>query len=612
VLRYLQNASGWLAGLLILLLPAAAQVHVGDNVSMNLNGTVEAGYSGAYGNLIDSSHSLSFGGSSALTGFYYNPNFLSFNFSPYYNQSRANSNFQSITDATGFNFSSGIFSGSHFPGSISYAKSYNSQGTFALPGVADFTTHGNSDTLGINWSEMIPDLPSLSFGFNRGSSDYSIYGANGTGSTTYHGINLRSGYMIEGFNLSAYYTNSSSQAEFPQLFGNTQQTETTHMASDGYGFGVGHRLPLRGNWSMNANRSNMTDDFSGYRFNGTVDTVSTNAGVQPVEKLHLFFDANYSDNLIGSLYQSALNAGAIVVQPNQQSSSHSMQFAGSATYRISHNLEAEGYAQRRVQSFLGQNFGANSYGGGLTFAHGLLGGGFNSSVTVTENTLDNSDVKTTGFTTNANYNRRFGPWYMGVSFSYAQNAQTVLITYMNSYYNYSAHVKRRFGKLVWSTGASFAKTGLTAQHGTDSSSESFSMSLGYKNWITATGSYAKSDANGLLTGTGLTPTPIPVIVPSNLLIFYGGNSYSVGLASAPIRGLTLSGSFAHAVSNTLSTGLGSWNKNEQYNALVQYQFRKMYFTGGYARLLQGFSASPTVPAQVSSFFIGVSRWFNFF
>ena len=66
---------------------------------------------------IPSDHSLSLGGTGTLSGFYYNPNFLSFTVSPYLNQARDNSAFQSISDASGVNFSSSIFGGSHFPGS---------------------------------------------------------------------------------------------------------------------------------------------------------------------------------------------------------------------------------------------------------------------------------------------------------------------------------------------------------------------------------------------------------------------------------------------------------------------------------------------------------------
>ena len=157
--------------------PAAAQIQAGD-VSMNLTGVISGGYSAAYGDEVPSSHSLNFGGTASLAGYFYDPNFLTFNLSPYLNQSRADSNYQSISDASGLNFSSGIFNGSHFPGSVNYSKAYNSEGSFAIPGLPNFTTHGNSDTFGINWAENVPDVPSLSVGFQKGTTDYSVYGAN--------------------------------------------------------------------------------------------------------------------------------------------------------------------------------------------------------------------------------------------------------------------------------------------------------------------------------------------------------------------------------------------------------------------------------------------------
>jgi hypothetical protein len=607
-----KNAVCSLAALLLFLVPVAAQVQVGDNVNLHLNGMLSSGYSGNYGDLIESSHSLTFGGYGNLNGFYYDPNFVTFDLTPYYNQSRDNSLSQSITNASGFNFSSGIFSASHFPGSISYSRSYNSTGSFGVPGLANFTTYGNNDTFGINWSALVPNMPTLSVGYQRGNSQYSIYGTSGNGNNDFQGFNVRSGYTLDGFNLSAYYTNSTGQAQFPELFGSSPQLEVTHSDSQSYGFGAGHSLPLRGQFSFNFNRSEMSDNFDGIGYSGTVDTVAAAAGIQPINKLHLSFAANYSDNLTGSLYQSAINAGAIVLQPSPNSSSNATDLTGTADYAFLPNLHVQGYVERRTQYFLGENFGANTYGGGVTYSHELLGGNLNAVAMVTDNTVDNNNLSSIGLTANTTYARYFGAWYVDGSFGYAQNAQTLLITYTTSYYNYAAHVRRHFGKLIWTGGASFSRSGLTALPGTASSSEGYSTSLGYKNWITATGSYANSNANGLLTAAGFTPTPLPVIIPSSLLILYGGHSYSMGVSSAPVRGLTLSGNFAHAMSNTLSTGLGSWNKNEIYNALIQYQFRKMYFTGGYDRLLQGFSVSPIPPARISSFYAGVSRWFNWF
>jgi hypothetical protein len=158
-----------LAGVLLWTLPAVAQLQLGES-STNLNGVIGAGYSADYGNIIDSSHGLNVNGSATAAGYYYSPNFVSYNFSPYYGQSRANSDYQSISDASGVNLSSAIFSGSHFPGQISYAAAYNSEGQFAVPGLPNYTTHGNSDTFGISWSEFLPGLPTLTASFQRGSN----------------------------------------------------------------------------------------------------------------------------------------------------------------------------------------------------------------------------------------------------------------------------------------------------------------------------------------------------------------------------------------------------------------------------------------------------------
>ena len=117
---------------------------------------------------LGSDHSIAGAGAADLTGSYYNPNFLSFDVQPYYNQSRLNSSFQSMTAASGVNASARIFGGSHFPGSISYSAAFNSSGNFNVPGLANYTTHGDTDTLAINWGVHLEDLPSLNLSFSDG------------------------------------------------------------------------------------------------------------------------------------------------------------------------------------------------------------------------------------------------------------------------------------------------------------------------------------------------------------------------------------------------------------------------------------------------------------
>ena len=237
-----------------------------------------------------------------------------------------------------------------------------------------------------------------------------------------------------------------------------------------------------------------------------------------------------------------------------------------------------------------------SYGGSATYAHKLLDGSFNSSVSVTANTADKTGEDTLGFSTNENYSSLVLGWHVTGSFGYAQNVQTLLVTYMNSFYNYSGNVRRRWGKFNVSAGAGGARTALTQQAGTANSSQSYNAGVGYGAWLTATGSYSKASGQALATGAGLVPVPVPSpILPSSLVSLFGGDSYSVGLSSTPVKRLIIAAAYAKSISNTSSDAVTSANQNNQFNSLIQYQFRKLNFTSGYSRLEQGFSGSGTPP-----------------
>lgn len=290
-----------------------------------------------------------------------------------------------------------------------------------------------------------------------------------------------------------------------------------------------------------------------------------------------------------------------------------MGLQGTLSYSLLDNLQAQVYVDRRTQYYLGENFGATAYGAGASYGRGLFGGSFSTSLFVTENTRDNSDERSLGLNTSASFSRRIGLWGFGGSFNYAQNVQTLLISYTTSYYNYSMNVRKKFhSPLFLSASAGFSHSGFTVEPATVSSSKSFSAGMGYGQWIAVSGSYSKSNGQGLLGGNGINGVPLPPVIPDSLLIFYGGRSYSAAVSTTPIRRLTISAAFAKTNSSTFSSGVGSLNNFEQFNTYFQYQFRKMNLTGGYARLVQGFTAAGTPPAMVSSFSIGVSRWFNFF
>ncbi len=599
------------AGLLLLAWPVAAQLRFGE-VSSSANGTLSTGYTAGYGNMEGSNHGWTVGGEGAFSGSFHSPNFLTFNASVYLNQSRANSDFQSISDASGVNLSTNIFSGSKFPGSVTFSEAYNSDGNYAVPGLANYVTHGNSDTFGVVWSENLPDVPSFSAGFQMGSSQYSVYGSNDNGNNNFHSLNLHSSYKLDGFNMGAYYTNGGGHSLIPQLLTGqiSGQIDTGNSAE---GFNASHELPLHGTFSAGINRSSWNSNYLGTSTTGTVDLTSALAAIHPTNKLTFSVSTDYSDNLSGQLIQAVIQAGGAVSGLNSQASSSSFDLMSVGTYSIAPSVQTSAFVERRTQTFLGENYGVNSYGASATYGHGLLNGTFNSAVTFTANSSDNTGEDTLGFSATENYSNLFRGWHVTESFGYSQNAQTLLVTYMNSFYNYSMNIRRNWGAFNISAGAGGGRTALSQSAGTTDSSDSYTASVGYGPLITATGSYSKASGQAIETGAGLVTIPVPPpTLPSNLISLFGGDSYSVGLSSTPTKKLILAASFSKSLSNTTNSSVNSTNETSEFNTLVQYRFRKLSFTSGYSRLQQGFSVSGTSPEIVGTYYAGVSRWFNFF
>jgi len=599
-----------LAGLL-LATPLAAQIKFGE-FSNTANGTVTSGYTADFGNQTSSDHNWTVGGTGNFNGSFYNPNFLNYAVTAFLNQSRANSAFQSISNSSGFSLSSNIFSGSEFPGGISYSKSYNSEGNYGIPGISNYVTHGNNDEFGISWSIDLPKKPSFTAGYQIGHDSYSVYGSSSQGNSAFHSLNLRSAYDLEGFNMTAFYNNGGSHSHIPEIVSGSANTDV-RSDSDGYGFGISHNLPLSGSMSATVSRSTWNTYYQSLSSNGTVDTADLFASLRPAAKLTLSGFLEYSDNLAGQLIEAIIAQGGAVSNSSESESSNSLDTQATATYIPDPYLQITLFIERRSQLFEGESYAVNSYGGSGAFTHRLRSGNFSATLTFSGNQAEQSSSDSLGFSAAEHYSDEVAGWHIDESFGYAQNMETLLVTYLNSSYNYSANVRRRFGKMTFSGGAGGSRTALTDQPGTSSSSNSYNASLGYSNWINANGSYSKSSGLALATGAGLVAVPVPSsALPSDTFMFYGGTNYSGALSSSPIKGLTMSASYSRANSNTTSSGIATISQNEQYNAIIQYQVRKMGFTSGWARLEQGFSGSSGAPEILSSYYAGITRWFNFF
>ena len=589
-----------------------AQLQAGSDTQLNLDGTISAGYSGTMTNDAGNGHGLIFGGAANFSGSYYSPQFLSFDVAPFYNQSRNNSDFQSITDSSGVTAAANIFGGSHFPGYVNYSKVFNNESNnYVVPRLASYATNGNTQTFGVGWAANFKDFPLLSFGYQQGDSNYSLYGTQQQSSDRFHSVFGLANYNIDGFHLSGGIHYSNTDSVFPNILAGTAP-ETANSDTTTYNFNMSRAVDNDGTTWFNFTRNTTNYEFEDVSNSATSDILTGGVSLRPTKRLFTTLSADYDDNLAGSIYQQVTSTGALVPVTLNEQPSQSWGVVGNAQYSVLRGLYVDGMISHRQQQFEGTSYDSNAYSGSVFYGRDLLGGQLSTGATVTESTYGNNNTSLLGFLANVIYIRKIGEWGLSGSFGYSQNTQTILIAYTSSGYSFSASVNRRVvGHLFWNAGASASKSELNQVAGYTNMNQSYSTGLSGR-WLSVSGAYSKSSGSGLLTTTGVTPLPPgvpPVLVPT---VLYGGTTYSASLGSTPIRGLTVSGSAIWSRTNTGGDAINSNNTTQQAYVYLTYKVRKVYLNAGYSRLLQGFSASGLPPSTLSTYYVGLSRWFKAF
>lgn len=587
------------------------QLSIGENTKLSSGALVTFGYTGDYSDVVPSDHTVNVGFNGQLSGYYYNPNFISFNATPYYNQSKANSSFQSLTKASGIDGTANLFAGSHFPGSVSYHYDRNSSGTLGVIGQPNFTTIGNDQGFAINWSALFPSFPTVSVGYSQGEGSGTVFGTDEQTNSSTRLFNVHSNYTIAGFLLNAFFDRNSLNSKFPQFLSG-QSGSVQNSSGNDLGFGAQHNLPLNGQFFLNFNRASADSRFSldsantADTSNYTDDIVNMGANFHPTRRLSLNVNENYTSNLNGFLAQNVGGNGVAEPGISLGSGAHSSTVGGGASYLITNYLGASAQATYYNQYYFGKNYTGTFLTGTVTYGKRLL-----DMFTFSGSVIDSSNGQGTnsvGFVGNVNFFRKIKGWQTSGLFSYAQNVQSILVTYTTSYYSYSADVHRRLpGGLRWTAAFNGTHSGLTNYQGTSSHGEGYSMSIGARRF-TLTGNYSKATGISLLGAGGL----VPVAATPGLTNFitFGGDSYGGGLSVTPMRRLVISGSYNRAISNTLGQTF-SHNNMAIYNAQLQYHLRRIGLQAGYTRFTQGISAVGA-PANSTSYFVGISRWFDFF
>jgi hypothetical protein len=587
------------------------ELKIGENTRLSAGALATFGYAGDYGDAIPGDHGLTWGLDGRINGYYYNPNFLSFSATPYYNQSRNNSSYQSLTGASGVDATANLFTGSHFPGSVSYRYDRNTSGTFGLAGQPNFTTIGKGQGFGVNWSALLPNMPTLSVGYSQGDGSGTIYGTSEETSSTTRLFNVRSGYQVAGFRLNAFYDRNTLNSKFPQFLAG-QSESIQDSTGDDIGAGAQHSLPFHGQFFANYNRASADSHyFSDAGVNSNVSTytddiVNTGASFHPTQKLSLNVTENYTSNLNGYLSENLSSNGAPVQGLSLGSGAHSSTVGGGAIYQFTNYLSASSQATYYDQYYFGKSYTGTYLSGTVNYGRRLL-----DMFTFSGSVIDSSNGQGTnalGFVGNVNFFHRIKGWQTSGVFTYAQNVQSLLVTYTTSYYNYSANLHRRLpARMQWTAAFNGTHSGLTNYQGTSSSSEGYSTSISSRRF-TVTGNYTKSTGISLLGAGGF--IPVGGTPGVNDFITFGGTSYGGGVSVTPIRRLVIAGSFNRAISNTVSQTI-SHNNTEIFNAQMQYHLRRIGLQAGYTRFTQGISAVGA-PANSTSYFVGITRWFDFF
>lgn len=610
------NSCGLLGVLLMLALPSAAQLQVGDYLHMDASGNLGANYAGSIDQGL-SSHGMGFTGNGTVTGNYYSPNFLNFSVQPFYNRSQSDSVFGSLTNTSGVTSDVNLFSGTHFPGSISYNKLFNASSEYGVPGSdIGLAEHGNTQGFGIGWSELVPGLPTLNANYAINGTSTELFGAQGNSTETDKTLSLLSTYRVDGFHMTGQFMHRNGDATFAESVDGTDEPINTNTSTNTYAATVTHSLPLAGEFGANFSHLNYgyayQDSYSTSNSGGST-SVNGNAGFHPTQKLGVSFNANYNDSLLGSVPEAALNNGA-VVDTTSLGSFHSVLVGTDVYYQLLKNLGIHADVSHEDQTFLGKTYSATQFGGSVNydFEHSLLKGlAFSVGAVDTAQQEDNTGL---GFVGTVSYHRKFNGWDVNGDFSYAQNVQTVMMVYTTSSYSYLGSVMRRVGDRTYFTaGYSGSHSGITANSGTTNSADRVYTTLIYHGY-NANAFYTKSNGLAIFTPTGLVAVPgnLPPQVLGNDVTSYDSKGYGFSLGATTLRRLTFSLSYARSYGNTIDPVLATSNNNILMNAIMQYRLRKIYVNGGFTRLSQTVGTPGTAPIMVTSYYIGFSRWFNFF
>lgn len=584
--------------------PAKAQIDITEAISLSATGSLGYGYTATYGNAIPSGHNTGLYGNARFNGYYFHPNFLSFEFNPYYARNSASAESQILNTGKGFGGNMSFFGGSRFPGSISYGRGYGNTSEFRVGGVSTFAGGASSnENFGITWSALFPDKPTLNVSYSSADSGAELT-EDIKSSNSSKALNINSSYSLAGFDLRGNFLRNTYSFTSPASLSFTEVTATG--AINTLGATATHALPLNGYLSLGWSRSHSSSSY-GTDYNTSNYVASTT--FSPWHRLSISQNLTYVTNLSAAFSRDVLGDSPFAVSDSESSGLFN---SASATFNVGWGFGLTGRINHRNQDLAGRHYEDLQYGGNLTFNRSARFLGalyFNVGLVDTASKRGNEGL---GLNTTVGLHKKIRGWETSADFNYAHNVQTLISTINTSNFNYGGSVRRRVTEdLRIGTTYRGSHSGMVVRDGNVNKADSFSGSVNWRTY-TLTSTYSTSSGTAVLSATGeLTPVPLgSVLVPEAVLF----DATSITLAGSTVVGrrFNLVAGFSSFESNSQRRDASRHDVGERYLIRGEYRLRKFMFGTGFQRSNQALSSIPGGPKVVNSYYFNVSRWFDIF
>ena len=421
----------------MLAVAASAQVTVGDNIQMGLAGDASVGWTGQYDG--QDTSNLAFGFNGNLTGSYYNPKFLNWRINPYYNQSRFNSNFNSISAAKGLNSTVGLFTGSKTPIEFNFQKAYDAQNQLNFPGTTGtYESRGSSTNFDVNAGVYYEDYPTLNVGFGKSVSNYEVLGSDTAGSGDSRFFTIGSSYTLAGFDLAGRFNLSRIGNTLPVASGFNGEKVDTYQR--GFTFSSNRRVLDWMRWGASYSRNHVDTDYVLNPTNSSYSVVNTDLSMTPTSKLSVNVFTNYSSNLNAQIISGVVSgspaggAGAQAAPLTQNLLSNYLDYGANAAYSFTRQLTVTARIDRREQDY-SQSSGTTTsdvFSSGVSYGRSFLGGNIGAHYGFSWFDTNAGNAGATGHSASLSYTRDVLGFNAGIGGQYSRNVATALVGYQPS------------------------------------------------------------------------------------------------------------------------------------------------------------------------------------